>query len=101
MKIHSKRYSWLSYTAFILGILLAASPVIHAQIVSFDLMLAFYIGIPIVVILSLIALLKRDEKKLLAFVGLILGLIMLGFVSLLLYIPGHKFSNVTYFISQM
>ncbi|MEK4029692.1 MULTISPECIES: hypothetical protein [Bacillaceae] len=96
---NNKRYSWLSYTSLTLGILLAASPVIHARSpLAFDLMIAFYVGIPTVLILSMTSLFKRSEKKLLAFCSLVLAIVMLVFVALLLYIPYHKFDNVLYFI---
>jgi hypothetical protein len=85
MIIQAKKYSWLSYTAFILGILLAALPVIYALVpIPFDLIFALYTGIIIVITLSLIALLKRSEKKFLAIFSLVLALLLLGFVRLLL-----------------
>lgn len=95
MKNQTKKYSQLSYIAIVAGILLILLPVIHARFpISFDLMNVFFVAIPFVIILSLVALFKRNEPKLLAFTGLFLALFMLGYVSLLLYIPGHKNSNV-------
>lgn len=79
MIIKTKKCSWLSYTAFILVIVLAALSVVYAFVPApFDLTLPFYIGISIVVILSLIALRKKHEKKILAVCNLILAFLVLG-----------------------
>lgn len=97
-----KKYTKISRVAFGLGLLLIALPIIHVLIpVSFDLMIAIFIGVPIVIILSLIALVKKNERKLLAVFSLFLAFMMLGWAIILLYVPNNKFSNVTYLISQL
>ncbi|WP_050184317.1 hypothetical protein [Domibacillus robiginosus] len=77
--IQGKKSSWLSYTAFILVILVAALSVIFSFVPApFNLTVPFYIGILLVIILSLIALFRRHEKKILAVCNLILAFLVLG-----------------------
>ncbi len=79
MMIQGKKSSWLSYTAFILVILVAALSVIFSFVPApFNLTVPFYIGILLVIILSLIALFRRHEKKILAVCNLILAFLVLG-----------------------
>lgn len=89
--MEDKKYSWLSYTSFGAGLLLILHPLATNLFPKF-FMIIQYIGIPLTIIISLVALLKKNEKKPLAIIGLILAIIMMIFVGILLYISFNKYS---------
>lgn len=88
-----KRYSRLSYASLGLGTLLIFHPLLTNISPKYFIGLQFT-GISVTLLFSFLAFKKRNEKKLLAFIGLSLAMIMLVFVGLFLYIPFHKHSAV-------
>ncbi|MDW7618128.1 hypothetical protein SC499_26675 [Peribacillus simplex] len=86
-----KKYSWISFTSFGLGVFLILHPLLTNIYPKFFMVIQ-YIGITLTIILSVIALLKKNEKKPLAIIGLILAIIMMIFVGILLYISFNKYS---------
>ncbi|WP_044022441.1 hypothetical protein [Bacillus sp. SG-1] len=88
-----KRYSWLSYSSIGLGILLILHPLLTNVFPKYFMNLQ-YIGIPLTIIVSLFALQRKNEKKLLATIGLSLGIIMMLFVAVILYISLNKYSPI-------
>jgi predicted ferric reductase len=91
LSLEEKRYSWLSYLSILTGLLLILHPLATNFFPKFFIIIQL-IGIPLTIILSLAAILKKNEKKLLGIVGLILAIIMMIFVSILLYISFNKYS---------
>lgn len=88
-----KRYTWLSYSSIGLGILLILHPMLTNVFPKYFMNLQ-YLGIPLTIIFSLLALRKNNEKKLLATIGLSLGVIMMLFVGVILYISLNKYSPI-------
>ncbi|MDF1999150.1 hypothetical protein [Peribacillus frigoritolerans] len=86
-----KKYSWVSFTSFGLGVFLILHPLLTNIYPKF-FMVTQYIGITLTIILSVIALLKKNEKKPLAIIGLIMAIIMMIFAGILLYISFNKYS---------
>ncbi|MFJ8072286.1 hypothetical protein ACIQZD_25815 [Peribacillus sp. NPDC096447] len=86
-----KKYSWISFTSFGLGVFLILHPLLTNIYPKFFMVIQ-YIGITLTIILSVIALLKKNEKKPLAIIGLIMAIIMMIFVGILLYISFNKYS---------
>ncbi|PFA69762.1 hypothetical protein CN378_03060 [Bacillus sp. AFS015802] len=84
-----KRFSWLSYSAIGLGTLLIFHPLLTNFFPDYFVGLQFT-GISLTLLFSVLAFKKKNEEKLLAFIGLSLAMIMLVFVGVLLYIPFHK-----------
>lgn len=77
-----KKYTWISYISLGLPILLflllftvsKIEPIVLAQII----LCAQFIGAPLSIILSVVALFKKSEKKVVAIFGLIISLILTG-----------------------
>ena len=88
-----KRYSWLSYASIGLGTLLIFHPLLTNFFPNYFMGLQ-YTGITLTLLFSVLALKKKNEKKLLAIIGFSLAMMMLVFVGVLLYIPFHKQSPV-------
>ncbi|WP_175991495.1 hypothetical protein [Bacillus sp. Marseille-Q1617] len=88
-----KRYSWLSYVSFGLGIVLILHP-LFTNIFPRYFMSIQSIGIVLTILFSILALLKKNEKKMLASMGLMCGVMMMFYVGLLLYISFHKYSPI-------
>ncbi|MGE1166239.1 hypothetical protein ACQJ0Y_23955 [Peribacillus simplex] len=86
-----KKYSWISFTSFGLGVFLILHPLLTNIYPKFFMVIQ-YIGITVTIILSVIALLKKNEKKPLAILGLIMAIIMMIFAGILLYISFNKYS---------
>jgi uncharacterized membrane protein len=91
--VRNERFSWLSYVSFGLGTLLILHPLLTNFLPKYFMSLQ-YIGITFTLLFSLLALRKKNEKKLLAVIGLSFGTIMLLFVSILLYISFNKYSSI-------
>ncbi|AMM93044.1 MULTISPECIES: hypothetical protein [Bacillaceae] len=94
-----KKYSWISFTSFGLGVFVILHPILANIYPKFFMVTQYigigltqYIGIILTIILSVIALLKKNEKKPLAIIGLIMGIIMMIFAGILLYISFNKYS---------
>ena len=88
-----KRYTWLSYSSIGLGMLLILHPLL-TNVFPKNFMNLQYLGIPLTIIFSLLALRKKNEKKLLATIGLSLGIIMMLFIGVILYISLNKYSPI-------
>ncbi|MEL3971047.1 hypothetical protein AAEO50_02045 [Rossellomorea oryzaecorticis] len=88
-----KRYSWLSYVSFGLGIVLFLHP-LFINIFPRYFMSIQLIGITLTILFSILALLKKSEKKLLASMGLIFGIMMMFYAGILLYISFNKYSPI-------
>ncbi|MCR8872008.1 hypothetical protein [Peribacillus frigoritolerans] len=86
-----KKYSWISFTSFGLGVFLILHPLLTNIYPKFFIETQ-YIDITLTIILSVIALLKKNEKKSLAIIGLIMAIIMMIFAGILLYISFNKYS---------
>jgi len=76
-----KKYSWLSYTSFGLGIFSSFAVIISffSNALPIYLKLTVYlvpISVPVSIVLGIIALRKKNEKRLLANIGISLGLII-------------------------
>ncbi|QWC23509.1 hypothetical protein KJK41_03840 [Bacillus haikouensis] len=91
--MEEKRYSWLSYVSFGLGIGLILHP-LFTNIFPGYFMSIQSIGILLTVLFSILALRKKNEKKLLPVIGLMLGVMMMCYVGILLYITFHKYSPI-------
>jgi 4-hydroxybenzoate polyprenyltransferase len=88
-----KKCSWLSYISLGLGISLILHPFFTNVFPKYFMYLQ-YIGISITIIFSVMALLKKNEKKPIAAIGLFLAVVMAAFVGVLLYISFNKYSPV-------
>lgn len=91
LNMKDKKYSWISFTSFGLGVFLILHPLLTNIYPKFFMVIQ-YIGITVTIILSVIALLKKNEKKPLAILGLIMAIIMMIFAGILLYISFNKYS---------
>jgi hypothetical protein len=91
--MEGRRYSWLSYASFVLGIGLILHPLITNVFPKYFMSIQS-IGIPLTILFSILALRKKNEKNLLPALGLLFGIVMMLFVGILLYISLHKYSPV-------
>lgn len=91
LNMKDKKYSWISFTSFGLGVFLILHPLLTNIYPKFFIETQ-YIDITLTIILSVIALLKKNEKKSLAIIGLIMAIIMMIFAGILLYISFNKYS---------
>ncbi|MBN8192953.1 hypothetical protein JI667_12450 [Bacillus sp. NTK074B] len=75
-----KRYSWLSYVSagipLALFVLLFIVSTIHDRSVVYTIFYTLFIGAPISIVLSIIALRKRNEKNGFALVGLTFAVLL-------------------------
>ncbi|MCA1057531.1 hypothetical protein LCL96_01195 [Rossellomorea aquimaris] len=88
-----KRFSWLSYVSIGFGTLLIFHPLLTNIFPNYFMGIQ-YTGIILTLLFSVLALKKKNEKKLLAIIGLSFAMMMLVFVGILQYIPFHKQSSV-------
>ncbi|OAT83542.1 hypothetical protein A6P54_21335 [Bacillus sp. MKU004] len=88
-----KRYSWLSYVSFGLGIGLILHP-LFTNIFPGYFMSIQAIGIILTILFSILALRKKNERSLLPSIGLLFGIIMMFNAVILLYITFHKYSPI-------
>ncbi|MEI2664223.1 hypothetical protein [Rossellomorea sp. LJF3] len=77
-----KRYSWISYLSVgipmvLLGLLFVVSTIPNESVVK-TIFYSLYIGAPLSIVLSVIALWKRNERNALASVGLISAVLLTG-----------------------
>ncbi len=83
-----KKYSWISYLSIglpvLLSLLLFTVSNLDSLILAQAIFYAQFIGVPLSLILSVIALLKKSEKKTIAIFGLIISLILSGILAYLL-----------------
>jgi len=88
--VENKGYSWLSELSFGIPILLIALLFVFPNTSQDPLVIAILyaqlFGIPLAVILSIIALFKKDERKMLAVFGLLLSIILIGVISFFVYL---------------
>ncbi|GGJ96143.1 hypothetical protein GCM10007063_18260 [Lentibacillus kapialis] len=86
----SKGYSWLSELSFGIPILLIALLFIFPNTSLDPLIIAIayaqFLGIPLAVILSIIVLFKKNERKILAMFGLLLSIILISVISFFVYL---------------
>ncbi|OIU72832.1 hypothetical protein [Rossellomorea aquimaris] len=88
-----KKYSWLSYVSFGLGIGLILHPLVTNVFPKYFMSIQS-VGILLTILFSILALRKKNEKKQLPVIGLVLALMMLCYDGILLYITFHKYSPV-------
>ncbi|MFL8937326.1 hypothetical protein ACKA06_11055 [Rossellomorea oryzaecorticis] len=91
--MEGKRYSWLSYVSFGLGVGLILHP-LFTNIFPGYFMSIQSIGILLTILFSILALRKKNEKKHLPVMGLMLGIMRMCYVGILLYITFHKYSTI-------
>jgi hypothetical protein len=91
--MEEKKYSWLSYVSIGLGVSLILHPLFTNVFPKYFMNLQ-YIGISITIVFSVLALLKKNEKKTVAAIGLLLAVVMATFVGTMLYISFNKYSPV-------
>jgi type IV secretory pathway TrbL component len=89
----SKSYSWLSYVSSGLGIVLVLHP-LFTNIFPGYFMSIQSAGILLTILFSILALRKKNEKKLLPFIGLLFGIMMMCYVGVLFYITFNKYSPI-------
>jgi hypothetical protein len=91
--MEEKKYSWLSYVSIGFGVSLILHPLFTNLFPKYFMNLQ-YIGISITIVLSVCALLKKNEKKPVAAIGLLLAIVMATFVGALFYISYNKYNPV-------
>ncbi|WP_163970361.1 hypothetical protein [Oceanobacillus halotolerans] len=90
-----KRYTWISYLSLGIPIVLIISLFILPNVPTTQwslaraIMYSQVIGVPISIILSVIALCKKNEKNTIAIFGLLLALVMIGIIAFFLYLGTH------------
>jgi hypothetical protein len=78
--VEGKRYSWLSYVSFGLGIGLILHP-LFTNIFPGYFMSIQSIGILLTILFSILALRNKNEKSLLPSIGLLFGIMMMFYVA--------------------
>lgn len=83
-----KKYSWISYLSLgiplVLIVLWFVLPNLTLGPLTTTIFYAQFIGAPLAVILSVIALIKKNEKNMIAILGLALALILLVILAILM-----------------
>jgi hypothetical protein len=79
-----KKYSWISYVSagipiVLIGLLFAVSKITNESVVK-SIFYTLSMGAPLSIVLSIIALTKRNEKNGIAFVGLLSAILLTGAV---------------------
>ncbi|MFC4559212.1 hypothetical protein ACFO3D_13520 [Virgibacillus kekensis] len=85
-----RKYSWLSYFSLGIPIVLIMSlfvmpnlPMSQQGLVT-TIIYAQIVGVPVTLVLCIIAFFKKSEKKLMALIGFLLALVLIGAMAYLL-----------------